>query len=435
MPLVEVVRGEQTDGLVVARCAALSNALGKTPVVVADVPGFLVNRMLAPYMNEAVYLREEGVDLERIDRIAMEFGMPMGPFALLDEVGIDVAAHVAHTMHEGYGDRMRPLDLADRMVERGWLGKKSGGGFYLHSAGDPKPRPDLPEPTRLSAASGGITDEQIRDRLILAYVNEALHCLAEGVAAGEDDIDLASVFGTGFAPFRGGVLGHARSLDPSDLRARLEALHRDHGERSLRRRSWRPPAPPWPRRRPERERADPAKKFTPPGPGERIGGSASSPRGFLAARPRTPLRCRAGPARAGPPKPLPNPLVQENPNMLRLSLVAALLAPTAFAAPGTPVSEPAVCAATEVQDQGDEIAKLRKRIAELEKENARLRAQLSQNEMSDLVSQLKRRRPVYRKMKVELRRRPSTPSGRPSPATACSRTRPAPCVRATPSGS
>ncbi len=223
MPLVEVIRGEQTSDEAVTEVAALALRLGKTPVVVADVAGFLVNRLLGPYLDEAIRLFEDGADPERVDRVMLDFGMPMGPFTLLDEVGLDIAHHAAQSLHEAYGERMVPASGVQGLMSPERLGKKTGFGFYRHPA-DRKAKPviaeDLKQHQRAGAAAR-MSDEQIVDRLVLSMVNEAARCLEEGVVADAQMLDLATVFGTGFAPFRGGLLRYADSLGLAEVRDRL----------------------------------------------------------------------------------------------------------------------------------------------------------------------------------------------------------------------
>ncbi len=224
MPLVEIVPGRDTSDHTVRRAAALVLALGKTPVVVADVRGFLVNRLLGPYLDEALRLVEAGVEPERLDRSLVDFGMPLGPLRLLDEVGFDIADHAARSLFEAYGERMRPCDLLGAWIDAGRLGKKSGRGFYDWSQ-PKKPRlaTDL-ERLASSTELAGLSDEKLVKRCVLAMVNEAARCLEEGVVASPAELDLASVFGIGFAPFRGGIWSYAESLSPEGVTAELEAL-------------------------------------------------------------------------------------------------------------------------------------------------------------------------------------------------------------------
>ena len=211
MPLVEVVRGPRTSDETVARIARLAVDLGKTPVVTRDVAGFLVNRLLGPYLDEALRLVEAGVDPQAIDDALVAFGMPMGPLELIDEVGLDIATHAGASLHEAYGERMRPTQWLRSLVEAGQLGKKSGAGIYVWGRGpDGKPAKQGRNP-RAPRFAGTLSPSRdgIVDRLVLAMVNEAARALDDEVVAGPRELDLATVFGTGFAPFRGGVLKHA----------------------------------------------------------------------------------------------------------------------------------------------------------------------------------------------------------------------------------
>jgi 3-hydroxyacyl-CoA dehydrogenase/enoyl-CoA hydratase/3-hydroxybutyryl-CoA epimerase len=220
MPLVEVVRGPRTSDVAVATAVDLTRRIGKTPVVVADAPGFLVNRILMAYLGEALLMLEEGARVDAIDRAMTAFGMPMGPFALLDQVGIDVAAHVAGVLQEAFADRAPRPAVLHALRERGWLGRKSGRGFYLYGAGGGEaeggrpPRDVNAEVYQVGAGRGDRdTDPGVAEsRLILPMINEAVRCLEAGIVGTPAEVDLAMVLGTGFPPFRGGLLRHADSL-------------------------------------------------------------------------------------------------------------------------------------------------------------------------------------------------------------------------------
>jgi 3-hydroxyacyl-CoA dehydrogenase/enoyl-CoA hydratase/3-hydroxybutyryl-CoA epimerase len=236
MPLVEIIRGQHTSPRVVAECAALVLALGKTPVVVKDVAGFLVNRLLGPYLDEALRLFAGGVEPARLERAVLEFGMPMGPLALLDEVGFDIASHAAQSLFAAYGPRMTPCDAIDGLVKEKRLGKKTGLGFYTHPPeaknGRSKKKTARPElATDLARflppgapRVGALTDDEIAERLMLAMLNEAARSLDEGVVASARELDLATVFGMGFPPFRGGLLRRADTLGAQEITARLEKI-------------------------------------------------------------------------------------------------------------------------------------------------------------------------------------------------------------------
>lgn len=235
MPLVEIIRGKDTSDETVCVIAALTSKLGKFPIVVEDVPGFLVNRVLSPYLNEAAFLLEEGYQIEDIDRAALNFGLPMGPIRLLDEIGLDVAAHVADSMLEGYGKRMAAPKFSHQMVEAKRLGKKNKLGFYNFISKPENPDPEVYK--LLNIADKKAADpEHIQQRLVMSLVNEAILCLDEGVAGktGKDaarQIDLGTVMGTGFPAFRGGLIYYANSLGTTKIVNILQALERKVGER------------------------------------------------------------------------------------------------------------------------------------------------------------------------------------------------------------
>ncbi len=223
MPLVEIVRGPATSARVVAEVAALALRLGKTPVVTADCAGFLVNRLLGPYLDESLRLIAAGVDPARLDKALVDFGMPMGPLRLLDEVGFDVAGHAAASLHAAYGARMTPCDVLDALVKDGRLGKKSGKGFYVHGGRRAELDPALRRLVPVSAARARtLSDDEIADRPILAMFAEAARALEEGVVAGPRELDLATVFGMGFPPFRGGLLRWADTVGLATIVMQLE---------------------------------------------------------------------------------------------------------------------------------------------------------------------------------------------------------------------
>ncbi len=233
MPLVEIVRGKQTEPAVVAAISSLAARLGKLPVVVQDGPGFLVNRILMPFLTEAARMLEEGGSIEHIDAVLMRFGMPMGAFILLDEIGIDVAHKVAAILHQGLGDRVAPPALLERLYHDGFLGKKNGKGFYLYENRKRK-GPD-PAIRSLSMPSNGrsqiLSDEEILDRTILLMVKEAALCLEEGIINRPELLDAALIFGIGFPPFRGGLLRYADAVGPKKIVDKLDELAGRLGER------------------------------------------------------------------------------------------------------------------------------------------------------------------------------------------------------------
>ncbi|TDJ34882.1 MAG: hypothetical protein E2O53_07200 [Gammaproteobacteria bacterium] len=219
LPLVEVIRCDDTVQEVLDLGLAFVKGIGKFPLVCASSPGFVVNRLLAPYMAEAMQLAESGVPLTAIDKAAVDFGMPMGPVELLDSVGIDVALHVAQVLGAAF-NRPVPARLAG-MVEKQQLGRKSGRGFYEWQDGKPvKPQEDDPD-----------LPADIGDRLILPMLNEAVACLHEGIVSDADLLDAGVIFGTGFAPFRGGPLHYARHRGVSEIMQTMERLAAELGDR------------------------------------------------------------------------------------------------------------------------------------------------------------------------------------------------------------
>ncbi|HKB06705.1 MAG TPA: 3-hydroxyacyl-CoA dehydrogenase NAD-binding domain-containing protein [Candidatus Polarisedimenticolia bacterium] len=263
MPLLEVIRGPRTSQEALATAVALAKRIGKIPVVVGDAPGFLVNRILMSYLGEALVMLEEGGLIEEIDRVMLDFGMPMGPLALLDQIGIDVASHVAGVLSEAFRDRSPRSTALQILKDKGWLGRKSGRGFYLYSSGAAdggaaeksgaggsgetsgarrrSRRPEGP-PREVNEAVYGLVSARPRHhldagptetRLVLPMINEAARCLEGGIVANPSRVDLAMVLGTGFPPFRGGLLRHADTLGLTAVVQGLEALAGRHGQRFL----------------------------------------------------------------------------------------------------------------------------------------------------------------------------------------------------------
>src|SRR5262249_31367659 len=242
---VEVVRGPRTNEETITALVRLAvggskedRSLGKTPVVVKDSPGFVVNRILMPYLNEAVLLVGEGLTIPQVDAVMIRFGMPMGPLELLDQVGLDVAAHIATAMQPAFGDRFPANPGFELLRQKGWLGQKNGIGFYRYR-GRKKRANELAENSLraadLSASRPGLSAslpfsvqlQQARERMVLLMVNEAALCLAEGLAANSSTIDLAMVLGTGWAPHRGGPLRYAEERGHDDVaRALVESAER-----------------------------------------------------------------------------------------------------------------------------------------------------------------------------------------------------------------
>lgn len=228
MPLVEIIPGKKTSDKTIATVVALAKEAGKTPIVVGDCAGFLVNRILLPYINEAVRMFEEGADFERIDSLILDFGMPMGPFTLADEVGLDVGYKVAKVLEEAYGERMKVSSILDRVYQQmQLLGKKSGKGFYIHG----KKREANAEVKKLVYSKRQFDEKEIVDRALLIMINEAAMCLQEGIVDNAQYLDMAMVMGTGFPPFRGGLLRYADAVGIDSIVITLESLAKNHGIR------------------------------------------------------------------------------------------------------------------------------------------------------------------------------------------------------------
>jgi 3-hydroxyacyl-CoA dehydrogenase/enoyl-CoA hydratase/3-hydroxybutyryl-CoA epimerase len=219
MPLVEVIESQRTRPDVRAAALAFTRGVDKLPLPCRSSPGFLVNRILMPYLTEAMLAAQEDVPLAVIDQVATRFGMPMGPIELADTVGLDVCLHVGRILASAYG---RPApDAVEPLVSAGKLGRKSGSGLYTWQDGKAvKP-----------AAGSAVAPRDLEDRLLLPMVNEAVAILREGVVADEDLIDAGVIFGSGFAPFRGGPLRYARERGVADVRRRLEELAVRYGPR------------------------------------------------------------------------------------------------------------------------------------------------------------------------------------------------------------
>ena len=232
MQLVEVIRGRQTSDATIVTLVALAKKLGKSPIVVRDCPGFLVNRVLFPYLNEAMTMLEEGADPREIDAAASAFGMPMGPITLSDVVGLDTCLYAGDVINRAYADRAKPNRILGALVAAGRLGQKSGAGFYAYAKGprgadDPKFAAIL-ETCRTDRRS--FTADELTDRLFLPMLLEAKRVVAEGIARSPTDVDMALILGIGFPTFRGGILRWAETLGESEVSRRL-AKHESLGAR------------------------------------------------------------------------------------------------------------------------------------------------------------------------------------------------------------
>lgn len=232
MPLLEIITHKGTSDQVTATCVEVGKKQGKTVIVVNDGVGFYTSRILAPYMNEAAFLLSEGADIAELDRALVDFGFPVGPITLLDEVGIDVAAKVAKIMHGAFGDRMLAPDTTDALVKDGRLGRKAQKGFYLYEHG---------KKTEVDTSIYALTPQgkdrkrfdrsEMAERCVLQMVNEAIRCLGEGVLRSPRDGDIGAIFGLGFPPFLGGPFRYADEQGHGKILQRTEHYQERLGKR------------------------------------------------------------------------------------------------------------------------------------------------------------------------------------------------------------
>ncbi len=221
MPLVEIVRGRGTDPAMLDVALAFVRKIDKIPVPCASAPGFIVNRVLVPYLFESMHAAAEGMSFETIDQCMVDFGMPMGPVELADVVGLDVCKHVGQIVSQALQRERPDMTQLDALVTAKKLGRKTGAGFYRWQDGKAVKAPGAP-----TAAP-----DDLQDRLVLALVNECVACLREKVVDSEDALDAAVIFGAGFAPFRGGPMAYARQRGLEAVNQRLQALHARYGSR------------------------------------------------------------------------------------------------------------------------------------------------------------------------------------------------------------
>jgi 3-hydroxyacyl-CoA dehydrogenase/enoyl-CoA hydratase/3-hydroxybutyryl-CoA epimerase len=241
MPLLEVIRTKVTSDEVVATAVAVGKKQGKTVIVVNDGVGFYTSRILGPLMNEASWLLTEGVSVQAIDKAMTAWGWPVGPVALLDEVGIDVAAHVGPIMVEAFGDRMLPPPTMPKLVADNRKGRKNERGFYLYGEAAKKKGKGkhvdesvydvigLPVPD--AKAKSLVSAEEIQMRCSLQFVNEAIHCYGEGLLRSVRDGDIGAIFGLGFPPFRGGPFRYVDSIGAGEVLKRIEGYQARFGKR------------------------------------------------------------------------------------------------------------------------------------------------------------------------------------------------------------
>jgi 3-hydroxyacyl-CoA dehydrogenase/enoyl-CoA hydratase/3-hydroxybutyryl-CoA epimerase len=231
MPLLEVIPTDVTSADAIVTAVQFGRRMGKTVIVVADSPGFWVNRILLPYLNEAGFLLEDGVSIEAIDTAMTNWGFPVGPVALMDEVGLEIGEKAGKVMHQALGDRLRPSRVIGVMRADGRLGRKNARGFYFYTDGH-KTGPDSSVFRLLGVRPQGVADSRlIEDRLVYAMLNEAARAMSEGVVRTPRDGDIGAIFGIGFPAFRGGPLRELDTIGAAEAVARLEKLAATCGPR------------------------------------------------------------------------------------------------------------------------------------------------------------------------------------------------------------
>jgi len=227
MKLVEVIRGKKTSDATIATAVNHAKRLGKFPIVVNDGPGFLVNRLLLPYMNEALELITEGAQISQIEKAAKQFGMPMGPITLYDVVGLDTAFYAGRTMLDAFPDRISASPILPALIKAGRIGQKSGSGFFSYQNKKRRAQPDPELEGHIKTyitGSRDFTREELTSRLFLPMLLEATRVLEDSIVRDPRDVDLGLIFGLGFPPFKGGLLFWADTLGAEKILEMLKPL-------------------------------------------------------------------------------------------------------------------------------------------------------------------------------------------------------------------
>ncbi|MBU0924587.1 enoyl-CoA hydratase/isomerase family protein [bacterium] len=229
MPLVEVIPNANTSKETINKVFELLISCGKTPILVGDCAGFIVNRILLPYMNEAAFILEQGSKIEKIDNVIKDFGMPMGPFTLADTVGVDIGYKVATILNESYGSRMPIASIIEKMYNAKLLGAKTKAGFYEYAGRDKYANSHVT--SMLENNNKIIEDEEIVQRCIYIMINEASRCLEENIVTDAAIIDFAMITGTGFPPYKGGLLSYANEIGLKNILESLRKFEKEYGSR------------------------------------------------------------------------------------------------------------------------------------------------------------------------------------------------------------
>jgi 3-hydroxyacyl-CoA dehydrogenase / enoyl-CoA hydratase / 3-hydroxybutyryl-CoA epimerase len=231
MPLLEVIRAEKSSDEAIATAVAVGKKMGKTVIVVKDGVGFYTTRILAPYSSEAAHILAQGAPIEQIDRALTKFGWPVGPMALMDEVGLDVGAKIAKVVIEAFGERMAPPKQFEKVVDDGRLGRKNGRGVYLYDGKKKRPDDTLYELVGVKKNPDALSDQEIAERATLRFVNEAMYCFGDGILRSPRDGDIGAIFGLGFPPFLGGPFRWVDTVGADEIVRRLQKYEKMYGAR------------------------------------------------------------------------------------------------------------------------------------------------------------------------------------------------------------
>jgi 3-hydroxyacyl-CoA dehydrogenase/enoyl-CoA hydratase/3-hydroxybutyryl-CoA epimerase len=231
MPLLEIITTDKTSTQTIATCVQFGKDQGKTVIVVSDGPGFYTTRIIEPYMNEAAWLLSEGVGVEEIDEALKDWGFPVGPITLLDEVGIDIATKVSHILHAAFGDRMALPASLEALIKDDRKGRKNARGFYIYENGERQGVDKSVYPLLNIVTKRDVKKDDIQMRVALQMINEAARCLEENIVHSPRDADMGAVFGLGFPPFRGGPFMTIDRLGVSEVLRVLERYEQQYGAR------------------------------------------------------------------------------------------------------------------------------------------------------------------------------------------------------------